>query len=128
MTSRHVRHSFALLLVLAGCSANSLSADELQSRCLDFADTVSKAQLSTTPSEERARDVADRLDNQLSRLASPAVHDPAVKVHQALHAIEIAQRHDRTAEADEAAARARENIDKLAEACDVPSSRFLGQP
>ena len=118
----------ALLLVLAGCSAQSLSSQELKSRCLDFADAVSRAQLSTTPNEKLARDVADSLDNKLSRLGSPAVHDPAVKLHQALHAIEVAQRNDRTDQANEATARARENIDKLAKACDLPSSRFLGQP
>ena len=94
-------------------------------RCLDFADAVAKANLTSTPSEAVARDVANSLDSRLSRLGSPAVHDPAVKLHQDLHAVEVARRRNEPADADRAASRAREDIDRLAAACDVPSSRFL---
>ena len=80
--------TLVLVLALGACSASGLSAEEQAERCSDFADAVAKAHLTGTPSEEVAREVANSLDNRLSRLGSPAIHDRAVKVHRELHAIE----------------------------------------
>jgi hypothetical protein len=116
----------ALAVALTGCAASGLSPQEQAARCADLADAVSKAHLTSTPSEQVAQQVAVSLDNRLSRLGSPAVHDPAVQLHQQLHAIESERRRGDSARADAAAPRARDAIDRLATACDLPATRFLG--
>lgn len=113
-------------LLLTGCGASGLSPQEQAQRCADLADAVAKAHLSSTPDESTAREVADSLDNRLSRLGSPAVHDPAVQLHQDLHQIEKALRRGDRVRADEVAARARQHVAQVADACDLPASRFLG--
>ena len=127
MTSvRRTAGLLALVALLSGCGAQSLSPEEKRARCRDFATAVARADLRTTPSESVAREVADSLDNRLSRLGAPALHTPAVEIHRDLHAVEVALRGGDTEKADEAAARAREAVQELAAACDLPESAFLG--
>ena len=124
MTARLAALTAALLLT--GCAGSGLSPAEQAQRCGDLADAVAKARLSTTPDEQLAREVAVSLDSRLSRLGSPAVHDPAVLLHQQLHAIEAERRRGDSARADDAARKARAAIDRLATACQLPAARFLG--
>ncbi len=122
-----MRRARALLacIALAGCASSSLSAEEQANRCDDFARAVAVARLPTTPSEQVARDVANSLDSQLARMATPALHEPAVQVHQDLHRIELLRRRGDTERADRTAEKAREHLAELAEACDLPEERFL---
>ena len=115
-----------VLLTVTGCGAQSLSPEERTARCGDFAAAVARADLRGTPTEAVAREVADSLDNRLSRLGAPALHTPAVEIHRDLHAVEVAQRAGDSEKADEAAARAREAVSELAAACGLPESAFLG--
>lgn len=112
--------------LLAGCAGSGLSPQEQTQRCTEFAAALSKAKLSSTPSEQVAKDVADDLDARLSRLGSPEVHEPAVEVHQDLHNIELHLKKGQADRADQAAASARRHIEQLAQACDLPISAFLG--
>ncbi len=113
-------------LLLTGCAGSTLSAADKTARCTAFADKVSAAGLSATPSEQTAKSVADSLDPLLSAMSTPALHDPAVRIHTDLHAVEIAQRQGKTDQADTAANRVRASISDLAKACDLPESAFVG--
>lgn len=112
--------------LLAGCAGSSLSAADKAERCAAFAKAVSAAHLATTPDEATARDTANSLDALLTTMSTPALHEPAVQVHQQLHEVEKWQRKNDTSRADAAAAKAREQLTSLAKACDLPASDFLG--
>lgn len=115
------------VLTLTGCAGSSLSEADKAERCATFATTVAKADLQAgTPDEQTAKAVAEALDPQLARLSTPALHDPAVRVHQALHTVESAVRRGDTAQADEAADKARAQLEALATACGLPAADFLG--
>lgn len=126
MSRRRLAGAAAGALLLSGCGGSSLTPAQQAERCEDFAAAVAKAGLSGTPSEQVAADVGGSLDNRLSRIGGPAVHGPAVQLHQQLHAIELAHKRHDQARADQAAERAREAIERLAAACDLPPARFLG--
>ncbi len=113
-------------VLLAGCAGSSLSAADKTERCTAFATTVSAARLTTTPDEATARDTANALDSLLATMSTPALHDPAVQVHQQLHEIEKWQRKADATRADEAAKKARDQLAALAKACALPASDFLG--
>jgi hypothetical protein len=115
-----------LALSLVGCGSASLSPQEKAQRCQDFAAALAVAGLRSTPSEAVARDVANSLDNKLSRLGAPALHTPATEIHRDLHAVEVARREGDAAKADAAAARARQAVAELARACGLPEADFLG--
>jgi len=114
------------LALVAACSSGGLSAQEKTARCEAFASAVSVARLSTTPSGDLAKQVAESLDDLLPRMSTPELHAPAIEVHQDLHRIEQFQRRGDTARADRQAASAREHIAALARACGLPAERFLG--
>jgi hypothetical protein len=119
-----------LLLVVglvAACSSGGLSDSDQASRCTAFADAVSGAKLSSTPTEDVAKQVAERLDELLPRMSTPELHGPAIEVHQDLHRIEQFQRRGDRERADRQAASAREHLGQLASACDLPLDRFLGR-
>lgn len=116
----------ALLVLATACGGSPLSPEEKAMRCKEFAGAVAVARLSSTPSEQVARDVANALDNTLSRMGTPALHTPAVEVHRDLHAVEVARRAGDDAKADAAAARARAALAELATACSLPLAAFLG--
>lgn len=120
------RLSAALLLGAAACGGSALSAQEKASRCQDFAAAVAVAHLRTTPSESVAREVANSLDNRLSRLGTAELHTPAIEIHRYLHAVETARRRGDVEAADRAAGRARDAVVELARACGLPDSAFLG--
>ena len=120
------RLSAGVLLLAVACGGSALSPEEKAERCRDFAAAVAVAHLRTTPSEAVARQVANSLDNRLSRLGTAELHTPAVQVHRYLHVVEVAQRRGDAADADKAAERARTAIAELARACDLPESDFLG--
>ncbi|HUR13591.1 MAG TPA: hypothetical protein VM097_03755 [Mycobacteriales bacterium] len=120
------RLSAAVLLCAAACGGSALSPQEKTERCQDFAAAVAAGRLRTTPSEQVARDVAASLDNKLSRLGTPALHTPAVQVHQHLHRVEAAQRRGDAAAADRASADVRRAVSDLADACDLPEAAFFG--
>lgn len=124
MTRRTTVLAAALLLAACGIS-NGLTPQQRADRCADFARAVARAQLSGTPDEKLAREVADSLDGKLSRLGSPDLHDPAVSLHQDLHAVQLAQRQGSSSKADEAAAKARTHAAALAKACDLPVTDFV---
>ncbi len=113
-------------LLLTACAGSSLSAADKTARCTAFAQKVAVATMSTTPDEKTAKSVADSLDPLLSGMSTPALHDPAVRIHTDLHAVEIAQRQGKADQADAAAARVRASITDLAKACGLPESTFLG--
>lgn len=112
--------------LIAGCAGSSLSAADKAERCASFAKTVSAAHLAATPDEATARDTANSLDSLLPKMSTPALHEPAVQVHQQLHEIEKWQRKNDSARADAAAVKVREQLTALAKACDLPASDFLG--
>lgn len=112
--------------LLTACAGTSLTAAQKTERCTSFAQKVAVGSLSRTPEEKTAKSVADSLDPLLSGMSTPALHDPAVRIHQDLHAVEIARRQGKTSQADEAAARVRTSIADLAKACGLPESAFLG--
>ena len=114
-----------LVALLTSCGAESLSVADRQSRCAAFADAVAAAKLSSTPSEGIARDVANSLDGLLPRMSAPDLHGPAVELHQDLHRIEKFARRGDTERADKAAGSARDQLHKLATACELPVERFL---
>jgi hypothetical protein len=102
-----------------------MSAADREARCAEFAKAVSVAKLTTTPPEALARDVANSLDGLLPKLSAPELHSPAVEVHQDLHRIEKFARRGDTTRADTATSKAREHLQELATACDLPIERFL---
>ena len=120
------RLAVLVLLAAVACGGSALSPQEKASRCQDFADAVAVAKLRTTPAEQLARQVANSLDNRLSRLGTADLHTPAIEIHRYLHAVEVAQRRGDSEAADKAAERARASVSELARACDLPESVFLG--
>lgn len=119
--------ALAPLLLLTACGGGGLTDAQKADRCGEFADKVVVADLAAgTPDEKTARDVAGTLDPLLSRLSTPAVHDPAVRVHQQLHAVELAAKRGDDGQADKAAEKAKDAVTELAGACGLPESRFLG--
>lgn len=123
------RSAWALVLALlvGACSAGAPDASEQRQRCQALAETISVAALRTTPAESTAREVAHELDDRLPRLGSPAVHGPAVEVHNSLHTIEKLLGRGNKAEAAKAAGEARSAIDRLATACALPVGSFYGE-
>lgn len=112
--------------LVAGCAGSSLSAADKAARCATFAKTVSAAHLATTPDEATARDTANALDSLLPKMSTPALHEPAIQVHQQLHEVEKWRRKADAGRADAAAQKARDRLAELAKACDLPTSDFLG--
>ena len=113
------------LVAVVGCGSGGMSAGDREARGAAFATAVSAAKLATTPPEALARDVANSLDGLLPKLSAPELHSPAVEVHQDLHRIEKFARRGDTARADSAASAAREHLQELATACELPVERFL---
>lgn len=120
-----MRRLLLVFVLLTGCAGASLTEAQQTERCTTFAQQVAAGSLASTPDEKIAKSVADSLDPLLSGMSTPALHDPAVRIHQDLHAVEVAQRQGKTSQADAAVARVRTSISDLAKACGLPESAFL---
>ncbi len=128
MKGKRMYRTVAALLALTACSSGTLTPAQKTERCIAFAAAVAKAGLPATPDEKTARQVGDSLDALLSRLGTPAIHDPATRVHQQLHDIESARKRGDAAAADAAAAKAVTAVGQVATACDLPLTEFVGKP
>ena len=123
-----------LLLVLpvavlvTGCAGAGLTDAQRSERCAAFAAEVRQSGLPAIPDAATAKQVADRLDPLLSGMATPALHDPAVRIHQDLHAVDVAQRQGKADQAGTAAGRVVDAVGDLATACGLPRSAFLAAP
>lgn len=112
-------------LAVAACGGSSLSAQDKTARCEAFADAVAVAQLTDTPAAKLAEDVANSLDPLVPKMSTPALHGPAVEIHQDLHRIAQFGKRKDTARADRQAESARRHAAELAKACGLPVERFL---
>lgn len=123
-TALAVGAALAAPLLASGCGGAEDTAGRLRD-CTALAADVARAGLSRVPSQEQAERAADAVHERLSRL-SPKVHDPAVVLHDRLHAIEDARADGDAARAAKAAAQARDAAADVAAACGLPVDRFVG--
>ena len=110
--------------LLTGCSEAQDTADRVRD-CTALATDVARAGLSGVPTADEAEQAADAVHERLSRLTQE-VHDPAVALHDRLHAIEEARRDGDVTKATRAARQAREAAGDVAAACGLSVERFIG--
>jgi hypothetical protein len=114
----------ALVTLAAACSSSASHADNA-ALCSGVAADLQGAGLTTTPSHEQARAAGTRLDARLTQLADPGLHDAVIRLHQHVHDIETAWRQGRSGAAVTAAARARNDAEKVARLCGKPIDAFV---
>ena len=110
---------------LVGCGGSLTPAQKAQ-QCSNLAQAVVSQGLSGVPTEKQAIEIGNRLDQQLSKLGDPTLHDAAVALHSHVHAIEAAVKKGDTAKASSLADQARKDVAKAAQACGLPDAQFLG--
>jgi hypothetical protein len=112
-----------LSVLLSGCGVGSQTPEERAKACQDVASAVAPAGIGGSPTQGQAAAAARQLDPLLSSVRDVSAHDAAVRLHQQLHAYELALRKD-TGREQQALEKSREAVADLAEACHLPVSAF----
>jgi hypothetical protein len=120
----HAARVVAAGLLAAACGTSASKADNV-ALCTGLRADLQGAALAGTPSREQASATAIRLDPRVTQVADPSLHDAVVRLHQHLHAVDVAWRKRGPDDAARAADRARAAARQAARACHLPEDAFL---
>ena len=113
-----MRRVLAVVLLTAACSGAGSKADNA-ALCAGVTADLKGAGLTGTPTREQARTAATKLDARITAVASPALHDAVIRLHQHVHDIETAWRKNRPDDARRAADRARKDAGEIARTAQI---------
>src|SRR4051812_28012636 len=113
----------ATTVALAGCDSGQ-TPEERAKACRALADEVKNVDLSSTPDEKSADEVAEALDDRITELRDEDAHSAAVELHTSLHAVAHALEDGDNDHAARATERARNAAREAAAACGLTPADF----
>ena len=124
----HHRTLVPLLLtaVLASGCSEAREAVGAAGGCAALATDVARSGLSGVPAQAEAEQAVQRLDERVQSLDDGPVRDAAVDLRERLRELQEAARSSDPVAVQQAAGRARDAAEAVAQACSLPVSRFLG--
>ena len=121
-----MRRVIVVALLAAGCVTSASRADN-EALCTGLQADLKGVVLDDALTREQASAAAARLDPRVTQVADPGLHDAVVRLHQHLHAIDVAFRKRGPSDVARAIVRARADAKRAARACHLPEDAFLGR-